>query len=101
MHVLIISSLVQQCHAPGLVAVTKFKITKINFEGLFGFYTKITHQTVYVSTVATRVSIVKQICLATTYHNNVMLNLFYLWAYKSAGKGHKSLMLKLISSQIT
>ena len=31
----------QQCHAPRLVAVTKFKTTKINFEGLFGLSTKI------------------------------------------------------------
>ena len=37
----IISSLVQQCHAPGLVAVTKFKTTKMNFQGLFGLSTKI------------------------------------------------------------
>ena len=35
----ITSSLVQQCHAPGLVAVTKFKTMKINFEGLFGLFT--------------------------------------------------------------
>ena len=34
-----------QCHAPGLVAVTKFKTTKINFEDLFGLSTKIsTHE---------------------------------------------------------
>ena len=39
----ITSSLVQQCHAPGLVAVTKFKTIKINFEGLFGLSTIITH----------------------------------------------------------
>ena len=31
-----------QCHAPVLVAVSKFKTTKINFEGLFGLSTKIT-----------------------------------------------------------
>ena len=31
----------QQCHTPRLVAVTKFKTTKINFEGLFGLSTKI------------------------------------------------------------
>ena len=31
--VLITSTLVQ-CHAPGLIAVTKFKTTKINSEGL-------------------------------------------------------------------
>ena len=31
----------QQCHAPRLVAVTKFKTTKINFEGLFWLSTKI------------------------------------------------------------
>ena len=31
----------QQCHAPRLVAVTKFKTTKINFESLFGLSTKI------------------------------------------------------------
>ena len=35
-HVSITSLLVQQCHAPGLVAVTK---VKINFEGLFGLST--------------------------------------------------------------
>ena len=45
MHVSIISSLVQQCYAPRLVAVTKFKTTKINFEGFFGLSTKIsTHE---------------------------------------------------------
>ena len=37
--VLIISSLVH-CHAPGLVAVTKFKTTNINVEGLFGLSMK-------------------------------------------------------------
>ena len=31
----------QQCHVPVLVAITKFKITKINVEGLFGLSTKI------------------------------------------------------------
>ena len=31
----------KQCHTPGLVAVTKFKTTKISFEGLFGLSTKI------------------------------------------------------------
>ena len=28
----------QQCHSPRLVAVTKFKTTKINFEGFFGLH---------------------------------------------------------------
>ena len=37
----ITSSLMQQCHAARLVAVTKFKTTKINFKGLFGLFTKI------------------------------------------------------------
>ena len=33
------------CHAPELIAATKFKITKINFGGLFGLSTKInTHE---------------------------------------------------------
>ena len=33
------------CHAPELIAATKFKTTKINFGGLFGFSTKInTHE---------------------------------------------------------
>ena len=36
----ITSSLVQ-CHTPGLAAVTKFKTTKINSEGLLGLSTKI------------------------------------------------------------
>ena len=41
----ITSSLVPGCHAPELIAATKFKTTKINFEGLFGFSTKInTHK---------------------------------------------------------
>ena len=31
----------QQCHAPGLVTKTKFKTTKINFEGLFRLSMKI------------------------------------------------------------
>ena len=31
---------------PGLFAITKFKTTKINFEGLFGLSTKITRHTV-------------------------------------------------------
>ena len=44
--VYITSSLVQQCHAPGLVAITKFKTMKINFEGLFRLSTKITRHTV-------------------------------------------------------
>ena len=35
------SSHVQQCHTPGLVAVTKFESMKIDFEGLFGLSTKI------------------------------------------------------------
>ena len=34
------------CHAPELIAATKFKTTKINFGGLFGLSTKITHSTV-------------------------------------------------------
>ena len=33
------------CHAPELIAATKFKTTKINFGGLFGLSTKInTHE---------------------------------------------------------
>ena len=33
------------CHAPELIAATKFKTTKINFRGLFGLSTKInTHK---------------------------------------------------------
>ena len=45
MRVSITSLLVQQCHAPGLVTVMKFKTTKINFERLFGLSTKIsTHE---------------------------------------------------------
>ena len=39
------TSSLMQCHAPGLVAITKFKTTKINFEGLFELSTKIsTHE---------------------------------------------------------
>ena len=34
------------CHAPELIAATKFKTTKINFGGLFGLSTKITRYTV-------------------------------------------------------
>ena len=30
-----------RCHAPELIAATKFKTTKINFGGLFGLSTKI------------------------------------------------------------
>ena len=34
-----------ECHAPELIAATKFKTTKINFGGLFGVSTKInTHE---------------------------------------------------------
>ena len=35
------------CHAPELIAATKFKITKSNFGGLFGLFTKITRYTVF------------------------------------------------------
>ena len=45
----ITSSLVPGCHAPELIAATKFKTTKINFGGLFGLSTKITRYTVYIS----------------------------------------------------
>ena len=41
----ITSSLVQ-CHAPGLITITKLKTMKINFEGLFRLSTKITRHTV-------------------------------------------------------
>ena len=37
------------CHAPELIATTKFKTTKINFGGLFRLSMKITHYTVFVS----------------------------------------------------
>ena len=36
----ITSSLVPGCHAPALIAATKFKTTKINFGGLFRLSTK-------------------------------------------------------------
>ncbi|MCG8626132.1 MAG: hypothetical protein MJE68_29555, partial [Proteobacteria bacterium] len=45
----ITSSLVPGCHAPELIAATKFKTTKINFGGLFGLSTKITRYTVLVT----------------------------------------------------
>ena len=35
------------CHAPELIAATKFKTTKINFGGLFGLSTKIICYTVW------------------------------------------------------
>ena len=40
-----------QCHAPGLVAVTKFKTTKINFEDLFGFSQKLQPMKIICHTV--------------------------------------------------
>ena len=44
----ITSSLVQ-CHAPGLIAIIKFKTTKINFEGLFRLSMNICHMVIWVS----------------------------------------------------
>ena len=41
------------CHAPELIAATKFKTTKINFWGLFGLSTKITRYTGIISHVCT------------------------------------------------
>ena len=46
MSALSITSSLVQCHAPGLIAVTKYKTTKINFEGLFGLSTEITRHMV-------------------------------------------------------
>ena len=56
MRVPITSSLVQ-CHAPVLVAVTKFKTTKVNFEGLFGLSMKITRHTVLKKNLRDRMSL--------------------------------------------
>ena len=58
----IMSVCMQQCHAPKMIAITKFKTTKINFEGLFGLSTKldptkITHHTIFSRKAADGVAV--------------------------------------------
>ena len=58
-----------QCHAPGLVAVMKFKTTKINFEGLFGLSTKISNHEKY-GTIYARDHGLRSISMYSVVHLN-------------------------------
>ena len=72
--VLMTSSLVQ-CHTPVLIAVTKFKTTKINSEGLLWLSTKITCHTV----VKERKSKYMYVCVPINTATHSSLGWVCLW----------------------
>ena len=101
MHVSIISSLVQQCYAPRLVAVTKFKTTKINFEGFFGLSTKIsTHENhpPYGSscphTLATHKALCEEIVATLEKKPHACMNTIkWVWSWLQATIAHEWLLI--------